>query len=259
MLRRSLMRSSPSSALVSSSVRAATRPVVMARPIARTQMVNSRGLFGFRSYSETANGEKKDAESAANEASSENTKEETQTSESEYANLSVEELQSKLKELQSKFEAKDKEVAKFKEHYTRSVADFRNLQETTKREIQKARDYALQKFAKDLLDSVDNFDRALAVVPEEKRSDKENHVELANLYEGVKMTQEVFEKTLARHGLVKLNPLGEKFDPNVHEATFEVPQPDKEPGTVFHVQQTGFALNDRVLRAPKVGVVKGTD
>lgn len=162
-----------------------------------------------------------------------------------------------LKELQAKFEKKDKEAAQFKDQLLRSMADFRNLQETTKREITKAKEFALQKFAKDLLESVDNFDRALSVVDQDKRNDPENHKELVDLYEGIKMTQNVFEKTLERHGLKKIFPEGEKFDPNQHEATFEAPQPDKEPGTVFFVQQAGFLLNDRVLRAAKVGVVQG--
>lgn len=167
------------------------------------------------------------------------------------------ELEAQIAQLKEKLDKKDREAALLKDKYTRAVADFRNLQDTTKREIQKARDFALQKFAKDLLESVDNFDRALSVVSEENRTDTTNHKELVDLYDGIKMTQEVFERTLASHGLKKLHPLGEKFDPNVHEATFEVPQPDKEPGTVFHVQQTGFSYNDRVIRAPKVGVVKG--
>ena len=81
--------------------------------------------------------------------------------------------------------------------------------------------------------------------------------EVKNLYEGVDMTRNVFEKTLAKHGIEKIDPMGEQFDPNMHEATFEIPQPDKEPGTVFHVQQPGYTLNARVLRPAKVGLVKG--
>lgn len=163
---------------------------------------------------------------------------------------------SELETLREKYEKKDKEFAELKDRYLRSVADFRNLQNTTAKEIKKARDFALQKFARDLLESVDNFEHALKAVSEDKIAANE---EVKNLYEGVKMTQEVFEKTLARHGIEKIDPVGEKFDPNVHEATFEVPQPDKEPGTVFHVQQPGYSLNLRVLRAAKVGVVKGSD
>ncbi|CDK25898.1 unnamed protein product [Kuraishia capsulata CBS 1993] len=159
-------------------------------------------------------------------------------------------------EVTAKLEKKDKELSEMKDRYLRSVADFRNLQETTKREIQKAKDYALQKFAKDLIESVDNFGHALNAV---KPETLETNPEVANLYEGVKMTRDIFEKTLSKYGLEKIEPVGEQFDPNRHEATFEVPQPDKEPGTVFHVQQPGFALNGRVLRAAKVGIVKGSE
>lgn len=141
----------------------------------------------------------------------------------------------------------------------RTVADFRNLQDRTQREVKTARDFAIQRFAKDLVDSVDNLDRALANVPADKlnAADKNDDVkELVNLYEGLKMTESILIQTLAKHGLERLEPEGEKFNPNEHEATFMTPQPDKENNTVFHVQQKGFKLNGRVLRAAKVGVVK---
>lgn len=163
---------------------------------------------------------------------------------------------SEVEQLEQKLTKKDKELADMKNHYARAIADFRNLQESTKVEKQKAKDFALQKFAKDLLESIDNFGLALSAVKEETLN---TNSEVKNLYEGVDMTRNVFEKTLARHGVEKLDPIGQPFDPNQHEATFEVPQPDKEPGTVFHVQQTGYTLNSRVLRPAKVGVVKGTD
>lgn len=141
----------------------------------------------------------------------------------------------------------------------RTVADFRNLQDRTQREVKTARDFAIQKFAKDLVDSVDNLDRALANVPTDKIKAAEKNddlKELVNLYEGLKMTESILLQTLAKHGLERLEPEGEKFNPNEHEATFMTPQPDKENNTVFHVQQKGFKLNGRVLRAAKVGVVK---
>lgn len=196
--------------------------------------------------------------SEAKENTKESESEDNEQVEQGKQEIKDEEGVSEVETLKRKFEEKDKELARFKDLYVRSVADFRNLQETTKRETQNARDFALQKFIKDLLESVDNFDRALSVVPEDKRADRDNHKELVDLYEGFCMMQTVFEKTLAKHGLEKINPIGEKFDPNLHEATFEVPQPDKEPGTIFHVQQPGFSLNKRVLRAAKVGVVKGS-
>ena len=140
----------------------------------------------------------------------------------------------------------------------RTVADFRNLQDRTQRDVKAARDFAIQKFAKDLVDSVDNLDRALEMVPKEKLAaaeKSEDLQELVNLYDGLKMTEDILMQTLAKHGLERLNPEGEKFNPNEHEATFMAPQPDKEDNTVFHIQQKGFKLNGRVLRAAKVGVV----
>lgn len=127
------------------------------------------------------------------------------------------------------------------------MADFRNLQERTKREIQSSKDFAIQKFAKDLVESVDNFERALAMVPEEMRDPTKNK-EVADLYDGLKMTEDILLRTLKRHGLEKFDPMGEIFDPNKHEATFHVHVPDKKPNEVFHVQQKGFLLNGRVLR-----------
>ncbi|KAK9474567.1 GrpE-domain-containing protein [Dipodascopsis tothii] len=160
-----------------------------------------------------------------------------------------------LADLQAQLADKTKEASDFKDRYLRQVADFRNLQTTTQREVQNAKDFAIQKFAKDLLDSIDNLERALATVPEEKRADGEK--DLVTLYEGIQMTHHILENTLKKHGMEKIDPIGAKFDPNEHEATFEIPQADKEPGSVFFVQQTGFKLNNRVLRAAKVGVVKG--
>ncbi|KAI1388890.1 GrpE-domain-containing protein [Hypoxylon trugodes] len=161
-------------------------------------------------------------------------------------------------ELKKKLETKEKEVVDWKDKYLRSVADFRNLQDRTQREMKAARDFAIQKFAKDLVDSVDNLDRALTMGQEKiKATAEENKNEdLMNFYEGVKMTETNMLQTLAKHGLERFDPEGEKFNPNEHEATFMTPIPDKEDNTVFHVQQKGFKLNGRVLRAAKVGVVK---
>ncbi len=147
------------------------------------------------------------------------------------------------------------------DRYLRSVAEYRNLQERTKREVQSAKDFALQKFAKDLVDSVDNLDRALAMVPEEKLNAKEKNEhlqDLLSLYDGLKMTETILMQTLKKHGLERFDPSveGEKFNPNEHEATFMTPMEGKDDNTVFHTQQKGFKLNGRVLRAAKVGVVK---
>ncbi|TKA51069.1 hypothetical protein B0A49_11410 [Cryomyces minteri] len=164
--------------------------------------------------------------------------------------------------LRKELEAKTKEALDFKDKYLRSVADFRNLQERSKREQAAAKDFAIQKFAKDLVESVDTFDIALTTVPKDKldAQHSEHNSDLANLYGGLKMTERILMQTLKKHGLERFDPAegGERFDPNVHEALFMTPQPEKEDGTVFHTQQKGFLLNGRVLRAAKVGVVKNS-
>jgi molecular chaperone GrpE len=123
--------------------------------------------------------------------------------------------------------------------------------------MKSARDFAIQKFAKDLVDSVDNLDRALTMGQEKLSTEEgQKNEELKNFYEGVKMTETNMLQTLSKHGLERFDPNGEKFNPNEHEATFMTPQPDKDDNSVFFVQQKGFKLNGRILRAAKVGVVK---
>lgn len=138
----------------------------------------------------------------------------------------------------------------------RSVAEFRNLQDRTQRDIANAKNFAIQKFAQDLLDSVDNFDRALGAVP--SAALEADNVELKNLHSGLKMTESILMGTLKKHGLERFDPMedGRKFDPKVDEAVFMAPMQGKENGDVMHTQSKGFTLNGRVLRAAKVGVVK---
>lgn len=138
--------------------------------------------------------------------------------------------------------------------YLRSVANFRNLQDITKRDIQTARDFAISNFATDLIESVDNFDRALATVPPSSNGENVNsssNKELQNLYDGLKMTEKILMQTLKKHGLERFDPSqhpGTKFDPRLHEATFQTKVEGKADGDVIMVQQKGFMLNGRVLR-----------
>jgi len=122
------------------------------------------------------------------------------------------------------------------------------LQEQTKREVRAAKDFALQSFSRDLLDSIDNLDRALSVVPKEKLDG--SNKDLLDLHSGLKMTETILMNTLKKHGLERFDPSaeGDKFDPNMHDATFQTPQPDKTDGTVFFCQSKGFTLNGRVIR-----------
>ncbi|KAJ5133601.1 GrpE protein [Penicillium atrosanguineum] len=166
--------------------------------------------------------------------------------------------------LEKELEAKNKEVIDLKDKYLRSVAEFRNLQERTKRDMEGARNFAIQRFAKDLLESIDNFDRALLAVPKDQLEapQTEENKALLDLVAGLKMTENILMNTLQKHGLERFDP-GEmvegkpqKFDPNLHEATFMAKAEGMENGDVMYAQTKGFRLNGRVLRAGKVGVVK---
>ncbi|KAK5798420.1 hypothetical protein VI817_004710 [Penicillium citrinum] len=157
-----------------------------------------------------------------------------------------------------------KEVLELKDKYLRSVADFRNLQERTKRDMDGARKFAIQGFAKDLLESIDNLDRALLAVPADQLNAAETaeNKPLLELVQGLKMTENILMNTLQKHGLERFDPgeqvegKAQKFDPNMHEATFMAPSQAHEDGDVMYVQSKGFKLNGRVVRAAKVGVVK---
>jgi len=157
-------------------------------------------------------------------------------------------------------EASKKEVLELKDRLLRQVADYRNLQEQTKREVAAGRDFAIQRFAKDLLESIDNLDRALGGVDAGALSGESANKDLVSLHSGLRMVEQILMGTLKKHGMERFDPSegGDKFDPNKMEATFQAPQQGKEDGSVFYTQQKGFTLNGRVLRAAKVGIVKNS-
>ncbi len=152
-------------------------------------------------------------------------------------------------------EAAKAEASELKDRLLRTLAEMENLRRRTEKEVKDARDYAVTAFARDLLSVADNFDRALAAVPAELR---ESGVAGATaLIEGVELTGRELLKTMEKHGVRKLSPKGERFDPNLHQAMFEIPNDAVPAGTVLQVMQDGFAIAGRVLRPALVGVSKG--
>ncbi|KAK4511590.1 uncharacterized protein ATC70_012806 [Mucor velutinosus] len=151
--------------------------------------------------------------------------------------------------------------------YLLSLADQENLRQRNARQVANAKDFAIQKFAKDLLDSVDILDIALESVPETFRNkdacnqhEKSEIIEqLVNLYTGISMTEIELKKTLKRYDVQVDNPIDQVFDPNKHEAVFQAPVPGKEPGTIFVVQKKGYLLKNRVLRPAQVGVAASAE
>ena len=146
------------------------------------------------------------------------------------------------------------EKADLKDKLLRTLADMENLRRRTERDVADARTYAVTGFARDMLNAADNVRRALDNVPE---GSKEAGGALAALIEGIELTERDLLNTLERHGVKKLEPQGQKFDPNLHQAMFELPNPEVPNGTVVQVVQSGYVIGERVLRPALVGVAKG--
>ncbi|KAK5827461.1 co-chaperone GrpE [Linnemannia elongata] len=155
--------------------------------------------------------------------------------------------------------AKDKQLAEVKDRLLRTLADMENLRQRTAKEVANTKDYAIQKFAKDLLDTADILNMAIKNVPQDQIAESSDNIHLKSLHTGVAMTRDELLKTFKRYGVESFDPMNEKFDPNLHQANFQVPMPGKEPGTVFDVQKIGFMIKGRVLRPAQVGVVQSTD
>ncbi|AZO50963.1 MAG: nucleotide exchange factor GrpE [Mesorhizobium sp.] len=148
-----------------------------------------------------------------------------------------------------------KENEELKDRALRVAAEMENLRRRTVRDVHDARAYAVANFARDMLSVSDNLRRALDAIPAEAKASGDAGFKA--LIEGVDLTERAMLAALERHGVKKLAPEGEKFDPNFHQAMFEVPNPDVPSGTVVQVVQPGYSIGDRVLRPAMVGVAKG--
>jgi molecular chaperone GrpE len=148
-----------------------------------------------------------------------------------------------------------KENEELKDARLRLAAEMENLRRRTQRELQETRAYAIANFARDMLAVSDNLRRALEAIPAEAR--QAGNEGFSALVEGVEMTERAMLAAFERHGVRRLEPLGERFDPNLHQAMFEVEDPNVAAGTVVQVMQAGYRIGDRVLRPAMVGVSKG--
>lgn len=147
------------------------------------------------------------------------------------------------------------ENAELKDRMLRLAADMENLRRRTQREVADAKSFAVANFARDMLAVSDNLRRALEAVTEEQK--EAGGDALKNLLEGVDITERSMMSTMERHGVKKLEPEGQKFDPNFHQAMFEVPNPQVPNNTVVQVVQAGYRIGERMLRPAMVGVAKG--
>jgi molecular chaperone GrpE len=148
------------------------------------------------------------------------------------------------------------EIADLKERYIRLAADMENLRRRTEREVKDARIFAISNFARDVLSVSDDLSRAMQVVRDSQNTE-DPLASVAGLVEGIAATERAMITTMERHGVTRVDPMGEKFDPNYHQAMFEVPDATKPNNTVMNVVQAGFKIGERMLRPALVGVSKG--
>src|SRR5262249_31278713 len=147
-----------------------------------------------------------------------------------------------------------REAADNKDKLLRSLAEMENMRRRTDRQVADARAYAITACARDVLAVADNMNRALSAIDPQLRATAD--AGLKSLLEGVELTERELHKVLEKHGVKKFEPKGEKFDPNLHQAMYEVPDPSLPNGTVAQVVQAGYMIGDRVLRPALVGVAK---
>jgi molecular chaperone GrpE len=191
---------------------------------------------------ETAENEAK--ETAEDEATAEIKEEQATMEESAEASSGSEE-EDEVEQLRT-------QVKGLKDQLLRSLAEQENTRRIAQRDIESSRQFAIQSFAKSLLEVSDNLSMALQAVPEGKEDDSV----LKTLCEGIEMTERGLIKAFEKNGLIKFGEPGEAFDPNKHQALYEYPDAEKEAGTVGQVMKAGFMLRSRVLRPAEVGVIK---
>ncbi|MGF6226263.1 molecular chaperone GrpE [Inquilinus ginsengisoli] len=145
------------------------------------------------------------------------------------------------------------ETAKLKDQALRALAETENIRRRSEREREDTAKYAISGFAKSLLDAADNLRRAIDAVP---AGAVEADAALKTLVDGVAATERQLLAAFERHGVTRIEPVGEAFDPNFHQAMFELPGTGKPAGTIVQVMQPGYVLQGRLLRPAMVGVAR---
>ncbi|MEM9331482.1 MAG: nucleotide exchange factor GrpE [Pseudomonadota bacterium] len=147
----------------------------------------------------------------------------------------------------------EEEIAALKDQLLRTAAEMENLRRRTQKDVADARAFSISGFARDILGVADNLRRAIDHVDEENK----DQPGLKSLIEGVEMTERELLNALEKNGVKPISPENEKFDPNFHQAMFEVPNPEVPNNTVVQIVQIGYKIGERVLRPAMVGVSKG--
>jgi molecular chaperone GrpE len=149
----------------------------------------------------------------------------------------------------------DRELADTKDRLLRTLADMENLRKRTEREVADARMYGISAFARDVLTVADNMHLALDALDKELREKADSSIKA--LLDGVELTERALLNALEKHGVKRIDPFGQKFDPNRHQAMYEAEDASVPAGHVSQVVQAGFLIGDRVLRPALVAVSKG--
>ena len=150
----------------------------------------------------------------------------------------------------------DRELAEAKDRLLRTLADMDNMRKRTEREVADARVYGISNFARDILGVADNMHRAMAGA-RRRAARQGRRRRLKALLDGVELTERELINVLEKHGVTKIEPLGQKFDPNRHQAMYEIEDASVPSGSVVQVMQAGYLIGERVLRPALVAVAKG--
>ena len=152
-------------------------------------------------------------------------------------------------------EALQAEVASLKDRILRTMAEMENMRRRTDREVADAKSYGVSSFAREMVSAADNLQRALSSLPAEAKEGISPAVQ--SFLQGVELTERDLLSRLARFGVKPIETVGQRFDPNRHEALFEMPDETVPTGTVVQQMETGYVIGERVLRPAKVGVSRG--
>ncbi|XP_017602966.1 grpE protein homolog 1, mitochondrial-like isoform X2 [Gossypium arboreum] len=179
--------------------------------------------------------------------------------------LSMADMVKLVEEKEELLKTKQTEIEQMKDKVVRTLAEMENVMARTRREAENSKKFAIQNFAKGLLDVADNLGRASTHVKGSfSKIDESNDTGgavplLKTLLEGVEMTEKQLGEVFRKFGVEKFDPTNEPFDPHRHNAVFQVPDNSKPPGTVAHVLKAGYMLYDRVIRPAEVGVTQAMD
>jgi len=168
-------------------------------------------------------------------------------------------LNDDAKDVDDTFEALLQERDQLKDQLLRALAETENMRRRTERETQSARKYGHTAFARDLVGAIDNLARAIEAAGASGSEPVAADEATQSLIKGIELSWTEILSVIEKHGITQINPVGEKFDYNQHQAMFELPTDEHEPGMVVEVVQHGYMLHDRLLRPAMVGVSKAAD